>query len=113
MRRLLPPLGKELRRWSGQVLEPVDGVAFIGRDPGSERVFVATGNSGQGMTHGALAGLIIKDLILTGANRWAETYDPARKPISADRRIFERKSHRAEKFRRICHARRNRLMGSA
>ncbi|MGJ0394940.1 MAG: FAD-dependent oxidoreductase [Methylocystis sp.] len=83
MRRLLPPLGKELRRWSGQVLEPVDGVAFIGRDPGSERLFVATGDSGQGMTHGALAGLIIKDLILTGANRWAETYDPARKPISA------------------------------
>ncbi len=83
MRRLLPPLGKELRRWSGQVLEPVDGVAFIGRDPGSERVFVATGDSGQGMTHGALAGLIIKDLILTGANRWTETYDPARKPISA------------------------------
>lgn len=83
MRRLLPPLGKELRRWSGQVLEPVDGVAFIGRDPGSERLFVATGDSGQGMTHGALAGMIIKDLILTGANRWAETYDPARKPISA------------------------------
>ena len=41
-----------------------DGMAFIGRDPGSERVFVATGDSGQGITHGALAGLIIKDLIL-------------------------------------------------
>ena len=66
MRARLPSLGKELHRWSGQVLEPIDGMAFIGRDPGSERVFVATGDSGQGMTHGALAGLIIKDMILTG-----------------------------------------------
>ncbi|KAF0209903.1 MAG: FAD dependent [Methylocystaceae bacterium] len=81
MRARLPSLGKELRRWSGQVLEPIDGMAFIGRDPGSERVFVATGDSGQGMTHGALAGLIIKDMILTGASRWAEAYDPARSPL--------------------------------
>ena len=48
MRARLPSLGKELRRWSGQVLEPIDGMAFIGRDPGSERVFVATGDSGKG-----------------------------------------------------------------
>jgi hypothetical protein len=83
MRARLPSLGKELRRWSGQVLEPIDGMAFIGRDPGSARVFVATGDSGQGITHGALAGLIIKDLILTGASRWAEAYDPARSPLDA------------------------------
>jgi len=83
MRRALPPLGREIHRWSGQVLEPIDGMAFIGRDPGSERIFVATGDSGQGITHGALAGLMIKDLIVTGASRWAEAFDPARKPLAA------------------------------
>jgi glycine/D-amino acid oxidase-like deaminating enzyme len=38
--------------WSGQVLEPVDGLAFIGADPGAKRIFVVTGDSGNGLTHG-------------------------------------------------------------
>jgi glycine/D-amino acid oxidase-like deaminating enzyme len=33
-------------RWSGQVMEPVDGLAFIGRNPADEdNVYVATGDS--------------------------------------------------------------------
>ena len=43
---------------------------------------VATGDSGQGMTHGALAGLLLKDLILTGTSPWQEVYDPSRKTPS-------------------------------
>ncbi|HEY6045218.1 MAG TPA: FAD-dependent oxidoreductase, partial [Pyrinomonadaceae bacterium] len=40
-------------RWSGQVMEPIDGLAFIGRNPGdADNVFIATGDSGMGMTHG-------------------------------------------------------------
>ena len=41
--------------WSGQVMEPVDGVAYIGRNPGDKNVYVVTGDSGNGMTHGTLA----------------------------------------------------------
>jgi glycine/D-amino acid oxidase-like deaminating enzyme len=33
-------------RWSGQVMEPVDCLAFIGRNPGDEHVYIATGDSG-------------------------------------------------------------------
>jgi len=34
-------------RWSGQVMEPVDGVAFIGRNPlDSDNVYICTGDSG-------------------------------------------------------------------
>jgi Rieske Fe-S protein len=71
-------------RWSGQVYEPVDFLAFIGEDPeqGSS-VFLATGDSGQGMTHGALAGMLIRDLALGRENAFADLYDPSRKTLSA------------------------------
>lgn len=66
-------------RWSGQVLEPVDGIAFIGQDPAtSGRMFVATGHSGNGMTYGAIAGILIPDLIAGTPNPWSSLYDPAR-----------------------------------
>jgi hypothetical protein len=34
-------------RWSGQVLEPDDYLAFIGRNPGDQNVYIATGDSGM------------------------------------------------------------------
>ena len=67
-------------RWSGQVMEPVDGLAFIGRNPGDENVYVVTGDSGNGMTHGTIAGMLITDLIVGNANRWATLYDPSLAP---------------------------------
>jgi glycine/D-amino acid oxidase-like deaminating enzyme len=50
MRNLVPKLGKETHRWSGQVMNPVDFMAFTGRNPGNEHVYVHTGDSGQGIT---------------------------------------------------------------
>ncbi len=45
-------------------MEPVDGLAFIGRNPlDRDNVFIATGDSGQGMTHGTIAGMLLTDLI--------------------------------------------------
>ncbi len=77
-------LGHAEFRWSGQVQEPDDGVAFIGMAPHKkEAVYVCTGDSGMGLTHGAIAGLLIPDLILRGSNEWIDLYDPARKPIGA------------------------------
>jgi glycine/D-amino acid oxidase-like deaminating enzyme/nitrite reductase/ring-hydroxylating ferredoxin subunit len=82
IRSLLPTLGKEVTRWSGQVLDTIDYCGFIGRNSNSKNVFVATGDSGQGMTHGALAGILLKDLILHGSSPWENVYDPARKTPS-------------------------------
>ena len=79
IRKLVPTLGNEVHRWSGQVMTTIDHCGFIGRNPGSDRVFVATGDSGQGITHGALAGILLKDLIVAGSSPWKETYDPSRK----------------------------------
>src|SRR5687767_149852 len=66
-------------RWSGEVMEPVDGLAFIGRNPmDSDNVFVATGDSGNGMTHGTIAGMLLTDMILGRRNAWEKVYDPSR-----------------------------------
>jgi glycine/D-amino acid oxidase-like deaminating enzyme/nitrite reductase/ring-hydroxylating ferredoxin subunit len=75
----LPNLGAVTHRWSGQVLEPVDFVGFVGRSPDSKRIFLATGDSGQGITNGAVAGILIRDLIATGSSPSTELYDPGRK----------------------------------
>ena len=71
-------------RWSGQVMEPIDGLAFIGRNPlDADNVFIATGDSGNGMTHGTIAGILLTDLIQGRANDWEEIYDPSRKTLKA------------------------------
>jgi glycine/D-amino acid oxidase-like deaminating enzyme/nitrite reductase/ring-hydroxylating ferredoxin subunit len=83
MRNLLPVLGKEKHRWSGQIQDTIDYCAFIGLNPGSKRTYVATGDSGQGITHGTVAGMLIGGLILKGESPWTEVYDPSRTPVKA------------------------------
>lgn len=71
-------------RWSGQVMEPVDALAYIGRNPlDADNVFIATGDSGMGMTHGTIAGMLISDLIMDRQNPWTDLYDPSRKTLVA------------------------------
>lgn len=78
------PMAREvLNRWMGQVMETVDGLAFIGRNPGDRNVYVATGDSGMGMTHGTIAGIILADLVNGVEVPWAKLYDPSRKPLKA------------------------------
>lgn len=77
-RRLFPALGAVEARWSGQIMESMDGLAFIGRTSTGPDVYVATGDSGNGMTHGAIAGMLLADLIGGRDNPWAALYDPHR-----------------------------------
>ncbi len=65
-------------KWSGQVIEPIDSLAYIGKNPGDENIYIITGDSGNGMTHGTLGGLIISDLITGKINPWVKIYDPSR-----------------------------------
>ncbi|RJQ76463.1 MAG: FAD-dependent oxidoreductase [Desulfobacteraceae bacterium] len=86
-------------RWSGQVMEPVDGLAFIGRNPGLRRnIYIATGDSGMGMTHGTIAGLLITDLIMERPAPWAELYDPARKSLRSLFRYAKENFNVAEQY---------------
>jgi Rieske Fe-S protein len=78
------PITAVQQRWSGQILETLDGLAHIGLDPGGmKNVYVATGDSGMGMTHGTIAGMLLTDLIQGRDNAWAQIYEPSRKPVRA------------------------------
>ncbi|MGE5540209.1 MAG: FAD-dependent oxidoreductase [Gemmatimonas sp.] len=78
-RERYPAMGAVTHRWSGQVYEPADYAGFIGRSPEHERVWLVTGDSGQGMTTAVAAALILNDLVAGRDNLWAALYDPARK----------------------------------
>jgi glycine/D-amino acid oxidase-like deaminating enzyme/nitrite reductase/ring-hydroxylating ferredoxin subunit len=82
-RNLVPAAQEVAHRWSGQVLETIDYAGFIGRNPGNANVYVHTGDSGQGMTHGVVGSLINSALIRGEVARWAEVYDPSRKTPTA------------------------------
>lgn len=78
-RKRFPMIGRIEFCWSGHIVEPTDTVAFIGRMPQcEENIYVVTGDSGQGMTHGTIAGLLLTDLIQGRQNEWAEIYNPSR-----------------------------------
>ena len=83
-------------RWSGQVLEPNDWLSYTGRNPdGAENVFMHSGDSGQGMTHGMMAGILLSDLVVGKENPWATLYDPKRVSLRAAP-IGEALMHNAE-----------------
>jgi glycine/D-amino acid oxidase-like deaminating enzyme/nitrite reductase/ring-hydroxylating ferredoxin subunit len=83
-RKRFPMMTEIEFRWSGQVMETVDGLAFIGRNPlDAPNVLIATGDSGQGMTHGTIAGILLTDLIMGRENPWATLYDPSRISLRA------------------------------
>ena len=84
MRERWPQAREVIYRWSGEVFEPNDYLAFIGPNPdGAKNVYIATGDSGQGMTHGTIAGMLLSDLILGRSNPWATVYDPKRVSLRA------------------------------
>lgn len=79
IRNLIPAIGDETHRWSGQVLDTIDYAAFIGRNPGNENIYVHTGDFGQGITHGVVGSLINSALIVGEKPPWREVYEPNRK----------------------------------
>jgi glycine/D-amino acid oxidase-like deaminating enzyme/nitrite reductase/ring-hydroxylating ferredoxin subunit len=80
-RKHFPLVGDIIYKWSGQVMEPVDYLGFIGRNPGDDNIYIVTGDSGNGMTHTTIGGMLVTDLILGRPNPWAEIYAPKRIPI--------------------------------
>lgn len=80
-RERFPEMGDVVHRWSGEVFEPADHLAFIGAEPVQRGRYLAAGDSGNGMTHGTLAGLILRDLILDRGSPYEDLYDPTRKNL--------------------------------
>lgn len=75
-----PMCGAVERRWSGEVMEPADGLGYIGHNAlDRKNVYIVTGDSGNGMTNSAIAAMLIPDQILGRRNPWESLYDPNRK----------------------------------
>ncbi|MHB8862493.1 MAG: FAD-dependent oxidoreductase [Pirellulaceae bacterium] len=83
MRERFPMVGDIDYRWSGQIMEPNDGLAFIGSNPGDDHLYVATGASGNGMTYGMISGMMFTDLLADRPNAWADVYAPGRITLRA------------------------------
>ena len=78
------PIGEIKYKWSGQIMEANDKIAFIGRNPDDyDNVFVVTGESGTGMTYGTMAGMLLSDLIVGNENPWEKIYDPNRTTLGS------------------------------
>lgn len=77
------PISEVIYKWSGQVMEPHDGIAFIGRSPmDAPNIYMITGDSGNGMTHATIGGMLVSDLILERQNPWESVYSPSRITLS-------------------------------
>ncbi|TCJ13553.1 FAD-dependent oxidoreductase [Flaviaesturariibacter flavus] len=77
-------VGEVAFRWSSQYYEPADGLPYIGHLPGNpEKVLVATGYSGNGMTYSHIAAMTLTDLIVKGDSGYASLFAPGRvKPVA-------------------------------
>jgi glycine/D-amino acid oxidase-like deaminating enzyme len=70
---------KKKSRWSGPILEPVDGLAYIGALQ-DKKIMYAFGFSGNGMTYAAISAQIFTDAVMKRKNRFAELYRADRIP---------------------------------
>jgi glycine/D-amino acid oxidase-like deaminating enzyme/nitrite reductase/ring-hydroxylating ferredoxin subunit len=89
-RKHISSLGEIEYQWSGQVMEPVDGLAYLGRNPMDEdNVFVITGDSGNGMTHCTIGAMLITDQIMGRENPWEKLYSPSRVSLKATKEYIK------------------------
>lgn len=78
------PIEDVMYSWSGQVLYAFDSLGYIGRNPmDKDNIYIVTGDNGNGLTYGSIAGIIITDLITGTENEFSEIYKPSRFTLKA------------------------------
>ncbi len=99
-RQKFPMIIGSAYRWSGQVMEPVDGLGFLGHNPlDRSNVYVITGDSGHGMTHCTIGGLLVTDQIMGRANPWEQLYNPSRISMRATGEFLKENANVAAQYR--------------
>ncbi|MBA3829654.1 MAG: FAD-dependent oxidoreductase [Taibaiella sp.] len=70
-------------KWSSQYYIPADGLPYIGLMPGEDKIYVATGFGGNGMTLGSLAAKVLCGLLVNRETPYADIFSPTRiKPVA-------------------------------
>ncbi|MBC7742309.1 MAG: FAD-dependent oxidoreductase [Bdellovibrionaceae bacterium] len=99
-RQKFPMITNTAYSWSGQVMEPIDGLGYLGHNPmDRNNVYVITGDSGQGMTHCTIGGLLITDQIMGRANPWEQLYNPGRISVRATGEYLKINANVAAQYR--------------
>ena len=71
-------------RWAGQIIEPADGLPYVGRSSSQHHVFVASGFAGNGITGGTWAAMVLADQVRGIDNKWTKLLDATRtNPLAA------------------------------
>jgi glycine/D-amino acid oxidase-like deaminating enzyme/nitrite reductase/ring-hydroxylating ferredoxin subunit len=97
-KKRFPSAKNVMYKWSGQVMEPVDYMAFIGRNPGDKNVYIITGDSGNGMTHSTIGAMLVTDLINGKENKWSELYEPKRSPLHSSKTFITEMANTAKQY---------------
>ena len=95
------PMAKEIAyRWSGQVMEAIDGIGYLGHNPmDQDNVYIITGDTGNGMTNSTIGAMIITDQIMGRKNPWAEVYKPSRISLRAIAEFVKENSNVAAQYK--------------
>lgn len=86
-------------QWSGQIVEPIDRLAFIGRNPHDKHVYVHTGHSGNGLTYAAIAANVLADVITGQKSDYEKIYKPSRKTPKAALTFLEETLNMVAQYR--------------
>jgi glycine/D-amino acid oxidase-like deaminating enzyme/nitrite reductase/ring-hydroxylating ferredoxin subunit len=70
-------------RWSAQHYVPADGLPHVGKVPGTEHLYLATGFAGTGLTWGTVAGSLIARMLLGQRHPLEEILNPGRLTLMA------------------------------
>ena len=85
-------------RWSGQVMEPIDALGYMGKNPGDDNIYIITGDAGNGMTHATIGAMIIRDGIVGRTSKYADLYDPSRITIKAAGTFIKEGANMAKQY---------------
>ncbi|MDI1353300.1 MAG: FAD-dependent oxidoreductase [bacterium] len=84
------PIETITHKWSGEVLIPMDSIAYLGRNPFDKKnAYIITGDAGIGMTYCTIGARIICDLINDVGNRYESLYAPSRFHLKASGPFFK------------------------
>ncbi len=96
-RERYPAWERRSHGWSGMVLEPLDILPFSGLAHGKKRIYLHTGDSGEGLTNAVVGALVIRDLVAGGASDEA-TFSPDRVTLRAAGELATNLAHAAANF---------------
>ncbi len=83
------PVEETVYHWSGQVMETMDALGYIGHNPlDKENVYIVTGDSGNGLTNAGVAAILLTALIIKGEHPWKDLYSPARFKLFTAGKVF-------------------------